>query len=79
MSEQKEKDKVVYRQIGSGRALADLRFESPKTYQKVLKLREEHACLMKLPVEKIIPLMQVAVEGLINDGICKRMAKENNE
>lgn len=67
-----KKEEVKYMQINSSRALRNLRQTKQKAYSLVSKLREEHACLMELPVEKVIPLMRIAVEGLIADGICKR-------
>lgn len=71
-----KKEEVKYRQIDSARALRDLRLANPKAYDIALRLREEHACLMKLPVEEVIPLMRIAVEGLIADGICKRKVED---
>ena len=61
-----------YRQINSNLALYNLRMSNYSTYLTVMKLREEHECLMGLPVERIIPLMKRAVDGLIADGICKK-------
>lgn len=58
--------------IDSAGALYDLRLESPATYQKVLELREEHDCLMHLPIDRIVNLQKRAVETLIEDGIVKR-------
>lgn len=72
----KKVEKVKYKQIDSARALRDLKFANPNAYGIVSRLREEHACLMKLPVEKVIPLMRMAVEGLIADGICKRNVED---
>lgn len=71
-----KKEKVKYRQIDCERALRDLRLENPKAYDIVLRLRKEHECLMNLPVEMVIPLQRVAVEGLIANGICKRKINE---
>lgn len=71
-----KKEELKYRQIDSASALRNLKFANPKAYDIVSRLREEHACLMKLPVEEVIPLMRIAVEGLIADGMCKRKVED---
>lgn len=65
------REDVQYRQIDQKTALYDLKLESPKAYQHVLRLREEHSCLMKLPIQVVIPIMRKAVDSLIEDNICK--------
>ena len=61
-----------YRQINSNLALYNLRMSNYSTYLTVMKLREEHECLMGLPIQRIIPLMKRAVETLIEDGYVKK-------
>jgi len=65
-------ENLRYKQIDQMSALYDLKLESPKAYLAVCRLREEHECLMKLPIDKLIPIMKRAVEGLIEDGFCKK-------
>ena len=71
MAEITKKD-ALHVWIDSKTALFNLRLESPGAYNAVMRLREEYPTLMKLPAERIIPLMKRAVNGLIKDGQCKK-------
>lgn len=66
------KNAVKYRQIDQKSALLVIKMTNPKLYSKIMMIREEHSCIMNLPVERLIPVMLAAVEGLIADGLCKR-------
>lgn len=63
---------MKFKQINQQLALYNLQLENPSAFQIVKRLREEHECLMKLPIHKLIPVMERAVETLIEDGFCKK-------
>ena len=52
--------------------LKRIKASSPKNDENVLRLREEHACLMELPADKMASVATIAIDSLIRLGYVKR-------